>query len=83
MIIQYISIFIELLIAILGLLIVFHKKKIYGWGIFLTFGIYVFYDLAKLLGWNISDTLLYGSFFVASVSALWAVFEIYKGGKRK
>lgn len=83
MVIQYISIFIELVIAILGLLIVFKKNKIYGLGIFATFGIYVFYDFAKLMRWNISDNILYGSFFVATLSALWAVISIYLEKKRK
>lgn len=81
--IQYISILIELLISILGFLIVFKKKKIYGWGIFLTFGIYVFYDFAKLMSWSISDNILYGSFFIATISALWAVFSIYKEKGKK
>ena len=41
---QYISIVIEAIVAILGLLIVFNKKKKYGYGIFITFAIYVIYD---------------------------------------
>lgn len=81
MIIQYISIFIEAIVAIIGLLIVINKKKIYGWGIFLTFGIYVFYDIARLVELNIPETILYISFFIASISALWVVFTIYKGAK--
>ena len=82
MVIQYFSIVIEFLIAVMGLMIVFKKKKIYGWGIFATFGIYVFYDFAKLLNWNISSNILYGLFFIATLSAWWAVFKIYKGGKK-
>jgi hypothetical protein len=76
--IQYISIFIELLVAIVGIFIVFNKKKTYGWGFFTTFGIYVFYDIARLLSWNISDNILYVSFFIASLSAFWTVWEVYK-----
>jgi len=83
MVIQYISILIEVLIAILGLLIVFKRKKIYGWGIFLTFGIYVFYDFAGAMNWNILSNILYGSFFIATISALWAVFSIYKEGRKR
>jgi len=78
---QYLSIGIEIIVAILGLLLVFKKKKNYGYGIFLTFGIYVFYDFAKLRGINFSADLLYGLFFIASVSALWFVFMIYKRRK--
>lgn len=84
--IQYISIFIELIIAIVGILIAVKKKRVYGWGIFLTFFIYVFYDLIKLLGFEIPTSylyLLYFSFFVATISALWAVWCIYKERKTK
>lgn len=75
--IQYISIIIELIIAILGIMIFFKKKKLYGWGFFLTFAIYVFYDLSKLLGWAVSGNILYAIFFVASLSALYAVWGVY------
>ena len=81
-IVQYISIFIEALIVILGLLIVFKKKKIYGWGIFLTFLIYVFYDSAKLMNWSIPEWILIASFLLASVSALLSVWTIYKEKKK-
>ena len=80
---QYISIFIEALIAILGVLIVFKRKKIYGWGIFLTFGIYMIYDLAKMNVFIIFDAYLYWLFFIATISALWAVFSIYREGRKK
>jgi hypothetical protein len=83
MVIQYISIAIEMLISIMGLIIVFQKKKLYGLGISLTFAIYVFYDFARLLSWNISQDILYFSFFIATVSALWAVFNIYKDKRKK
>lgn len=79
---QYVSILIEIIIAIIGLMIVFLKKKNYGWGIFLTFAIYVFYDLAKLVSYSINLDILYEIFFIASLSALWAVWMIYKGREK-
>ena len=79
---QYLSILIEVVLAIMGLLIVFQKKKIYGYGIFLTFAIYVLYDLANLLNYSISRDLLVGLFFIGSLSALWAVFMIYNQKKK-
>lgn len=75
---QYLSIVIEVLIAVLALMILFKKKKQYGLCFAITFGIYVFYDLARLMAWNISANLLYISFFIASVSALWGMWELYK-----
>jgi hypothetical protein len=82
MLIQYISITIEFLIAVMGLLIVFQRKKIYGWGIFVTFGIYVFYDLVRLMDIQLSNELMYGLFFIATASAFWAVSRIYSGRKK-
>lgn len=76
--IQYISIIIEVIIAILGVLIFFKNKQYYGLGFFITFGIYVFYDLARLLSWAIPENVLYISFFIASLSALYVVWMIYK-----
>ena len=87
--IQYLSILIELLIAGLGVLIVSQKKKLYGLGITLTFSIYFFYDLVKFTGLRVSSSLLYIIFFIATLSALWAVWGIYQdkvnkvGNKKK
>ena len=75
---QSISIAVELMIAILGLSILVKKKKVYGFGIFLTFAIYVFYDYAKLNSISISNNILYVLFFVASLSMFWVVIKLYK-----
>jgi len=74
---QYISIVIEVLVTIIALMILFKKKKQYGLCFAITFGIYVFYDLARLMTWNISSTILYVSFFIASFSALWGMWLLY------
>ena len=76
-ILQYLSIFIEVIIAILGFMIFAKKKKQYGLCFFITFAIYVFYDLARLMAWSISTNILYASFFIASLSALWGMWELY------
>jgi hypothetical protein len=54
------------------------RKKAFGWGILITFGIYTFYDMAKYVPLPISQNLLYLLFFIASVSAFWAVWKISK-----
>lgn len=79
---QYVSIAIEVIIAIIGLLLLL-KKKIYGIGILITFGIYVFYDLAKHLDYNISSDILYLVFLIASISMLFAAYKIYSEIKTK
>jgi hypothetical protein len=75
---QPVSIAIELLIFALGLILALQKKKIFGWFIALTFGIYFFYDLFRFLDAAISPDLLSVLFFVASLSILCAVWLIYR-----
>jgi hypothetical protein len=66
------------LITILGLALGNRKKKIYGWAIALTFGIYGVYDLVGNVGWAISDNILALVFFAATFSILFAVWAIYR-----
>jgi len=66
---QYVSILIELVIAILGIIMIY-KKKVYGWFFLITFGIYVFYDFIKLKGIAVNLDVLYIFFFIATLSAL-------------
>jgi hypothetical protein len=49
----------------------------YGWCIAVTFVLYVVYDLANLLALNISQDTLYTIFFGATLSILWAVWNIF------
>jgi len=71
------SILLEVVVAALGAMLAIRKKKMYGWCIAVTFLLYVIYDLANLLAWNISQDTLYTIFFVATLSILWAVWNIF------
>lgn len=73
-----ISIFLEAIITILGILLATQKRKSYGWAIALTFGIYVFYDAATFFSVSIRPDVLYSIFFIATISAFWSVWRIYK-----
>lgn len=73
-----VSILLEAIVALLGALIAVQKRKPYGWLITLTFTIYVYYDLARYLGYNVNTTPLYQVFFLATLSALAAVWMIYR-----
>jgi hypothetical protein len=75
-VLQIISIILEAVVAVLGIMLALSKGKSYGWFIALTFAIYVFYDIANLIPLNVSIHLLYPIFFVATVSILWAVWRI-------
>ncbi len=71
------SILLEAVVAALGVMLAIRKKKMYGWCIAVTFVLYVVYDLANLLALNISEDTLYMIFFVATLSILWAVWNIF------
>ena len=74
---QMISILLEVMVVALGIMLVIGKKKMYGWCIALTFVLYVFYDLADLLSLHISQDSLDILFFMATLSILWAVWNIF------
>jgi len=76
---QFVSIALEAIIVILTLLTAIKKKKTFAYCLALTFAIYVFYDSAKQLQLSIPADALYALFFVATVSAAWAMWKIYKG----
>jgi hypothetical protein len=71
------SILLEAVVAALGVMLAISKKKMYGWCIAVTFVLYVVYDLANLMALNISEDTLYMIFFVATLSILWAVWNIF------
>lgn len=74
---QLISIVLEGLIALL-----FAASAAKGrpclYGLTVTFGIYVYYDLVKLYEWNIAESSLRLLFFVATVSALYSSWMLFR-----
>ncbi|MBS3075901.1 hypothetical protein J4429_05595 [Candidatus Pacearchaeota archaeon] len=78
---QYISIGLETIIAVIGLMILFQKKKEYGFYIFITFAIYAFYNFAKQF--NFANTeILYILFFIATVSMFYGVLKLFKDNEK-
>ena len=78
---QLVSIVIEAAILALCLMAAFKKKKQFMLGFALTFGIYVFYDAAKLFAIQLPELLLEGVFFIATLSALWGAWQVYNSKK--
>ncbi|MCX5657226.1 MAG: hypothetical protein NTZ48_03230 [Candidatus Omnitrophica bacterium] len=72
------SIMLEVAVFVLGIMLATVKKRVYGWGFALTFAIYVFYDLVNFLNLNVSQTITYLLFFISTLSALWALWWVYK-----
>ena len=76
-ILQLISITLEAVITVLFFLAALKGRK-YLYGLALTFSIYVWYDLARLLSWNIEPMLLSGVFLVATLAALYSAWVLYR-----
>lgn len=77
---QLISIALEVIIASLFLRTALLGKK-YLYGLVVTFTIYVFYDLARLFEWTISENLLTSLFLIATLGALYSAWAIMKEQK--
>lgn len=75
---QTFSILVELAVAIIGLLIWFHKKNVSGAYIFITFCFYASYNLVKLWNLEVPELILRILFAIASISMLIAMWKLYK-----
>jgi len=65
------------LVAIIAILAA-RKGKPYIYGLAFTFGAYVLYDLARLLQWDVQGGVLSGLFLLATITALIAVWGLYR-----
>jgi hypothetical protein len=72
-----VSIILEAAVAIIAVLAA-RKGKPYRYGLAFTFGAYVLYDLARLMQWNVEGGLLSWLFPLATVTALIAVWGLYR-----
>jgi hypothetical protein len=71
------SIILEAAVAILAILAA-RKGKPYVYGLAFTFGTYVLYDLARFLHMDVQEGILSALFLLATISALIAVWGLYK-----
>jgi hypothetical protein len=74
---QLVSIILEAVIAMIAILAA-HRGRVYLYGLAFTFAVYVFYDLAHLLEWEVEELLLSGLFLLATISALVAMWALYR-----
>lgn len=75
---QTISILLELIIVFVALRLAISKKQLAGYGLALTFGVYVFYDAVKFYNQPINENTLQIIFFIATLSALASILLIFK-----
>ena len=72
-----VSIVLEAAVAVIAVLAA-RKNKPYAYGLAFTFGVYVLYDLARLLQWDVEGGVLSWLFLVATITALAAVWGLYR-----
>jgi hypothetical protein len=76
-----VSILLEAVVAAVAVLAA-RQGRPYMYGLAFTFAAYVVYDLARLLAWRVEGPLLSGLFLLATLSALVAVWGIYREGRK-
>jgi hypothetical protein len=72
-----VSIVLEAAVAVVAILAA-RKRSPYFYGLALTFGIYVLYDLARKMQINVQEGVLSALFLIASLSALVGVWGLYR-----
>jgi hypothetical protein len=77
-ILQILSIALEAGAVILAVVIAVKKKLLAGWLFAFTFVIYVVYDSARLTGTNLPGVSLQVAFIIASLSALGALWLLFR-----
>jgi hypothetical protein len=71
------SIALEVAVAVVAAIAAM-KGRPYLYGLAFTFAVYVLYDSGRLLGWHVEGGVLSVLFLLASASALYAVWGIYR-----
>lgn len=71
------AIALELAVAVIAA-VAANKGRPYLYGLAFTFAVYVLYDTGRLLGWNVAGGVLSVLFLLASASALYAIWGIYR-----
>ena len=71
------AIALELAVAVIAA-VAASRGRPYLYGLAFTFAVYVLYDTGRLLGWNVEGGVLSVLFLLASASALYAVWGLYR-----
>lgn len=75
------SIILEAAVAVIAALAA-RRQRPYMYGLAFTFAAYVVYDLARYFRWPVDGTLLSWLFLLATITALIAVWGLYRERKR-
>jgi hypothetical protein len=75
---QVIAVLIEVVITVIAVLIATRQQKPYGWGIAVTFGLFVLFDAVRIFTLPVPDAVQALSLLVACGSMLYAVWLLYR-----
>jgi hypothetical protein len=75
---QIIAVLIEVVITVIAVLLATRQQKPYGWGIAVTFGLFVLFDAIRIFSLPVPDAAQALSLLVACGSMLYAVWLMYR-----
>jgi len=81
--IQLIATLTEVVIALIAFLIGWQKKRLYGWFIAVTFGLFVIFDLARIFAFDVAADKYALLLLVACLSMLCAVWLLWNGEREE
>jgi hypothetical protein len=81
--IQLVATLIEVVIALIAFLIGWQKKRLYGWLIAVTFGLFVIFDLARIFALEVAADKYALLLLIACLSMLYAMWLLWKGEKEE
>jgi len=75
---QIVAVVLEVAVTVIAVVIATRHKKLYGWCIAVTFGLFVLFDIGRLVALPISDEAHALIFLIACGSMLFGIWLIYK-----
>lgn len=75
---QVIAVLLEVAVTLLAAVIATRNRKIYGWCIAVTFGLFVLFDIGRIFALPVPDAVHGLIFLVACGSMLYGVWLMYK-----
>jgi len=78
--IQLIATLAEVVTALAAVVIAYQKKKLYGWCIAVTFGLFVIFDLARIFAWEVAADKYALLLLIACLSMVYGMWLLWKEG---
>jgi hypothetical protein len=75
---QVIAVILEVAVMVIAAAIAFRYRKTYGWCIAVTFGLFVLFDIGRLVVLPFSDAAHSLIFLIACASMLYGVWLLYR-----